>query len=680
MSVNEEEEKDLYWNQMKDIGDPYLKTAMCEDGSLWVFGYGSLIWKNSDLQATESHFGFVEGYVRRFWQGSPDHRGTHEDPGRTVTLLSLEDYRNVLKRCEQKKREEVKTFLAKEEKKMNKKTYNNNHENQNQNTVTIDSVLNAAAFRNDYYHNSADSNAGVCWGKVFRLKKKQAEKILKDLDHREKAGYQRIIVNVLVTRGNARRLIKAITYLADLSILPAGPVQKKKTNDSSPIATTLTTTTTMKSLQEQQSMSCLSTSSLEVKYLNPHFLGPATTLLDEARHIVRCSGPSGSNLEYFHNLCTSLEEEERRILLQRGSDDINAELIMGDDRFRLFDGYLKALQKKVFLALIEQAKERDAASSSTTGMMKLNKNNNKKKKSSEKPQKQTRLDFQQQDESPSVDVVTKRIDDQGRNGDEDRNDDEVRNDDHPNERIGRENVYEKRQDDERNDSQGKQNIITSDIRNLNKEAANDLPHRNISSPSQENKNNFQMILHELRILSDQIQEMHERNNILEECVLQLQQQQQRNPNNEFSGLGDQVSYLDSNKDNYPGRYEEEKKKVDDLTLNEEGSFAGKKLSIAEARRVQRMQKRHEKKNELQHQQQKNGIRGGPKSTNRPKNLLPKEERLRIAKERAKSRHLDLGLHPDHDLQQEENDNGLRDWKKRMKTPIQHQKPIHMDIE
>lgn len=52
----------------------------------WIFGYGSLIW-NPGFEVLERRAGWVHGWMRRFYQGSPDHRGTPEDMGRVVTLL-----------------------------------------------------------------------------------------------------------------------------------------------------------------------------------------------------------------------------------------------------------------------------------------------------------------------------------------------------------------------------------------------------------------------------------------------------------------------------------------------------------------------------------------------------------------------------------------------------------------
>lgn len=53
---------------------------------MWIFGYGSLIWR-PNIEHVERLEGAITGWQRRFWQGSPDHRGTPERPGRVVTLV-----------------------------------------------------------------------------------------------------------------------------------------------------------------------------------------------------------------------------------------------------------------------------------------------------------------------------------------------------------------------------------------------------------------------------------------------------------------------------------------------------------------------------------------------------------------------------------------------------------------
>jgi len=102
--------------------------------TLWIFGYGSLVWRPAFSHLTRRP-AFVEGYARRFWQGSTDHRGVPQRPGRVATLLP-----------------DTHQSLSKEN-----------------------------GFR-----------AARCWGTAYEVPREDPEGVLASLDHRERGGYERL--------------------------------------------------------------------------------------------------------------------------------------------------------------------------------------------------------------------------------------------------------------------------------------------------------------------------------------------------------------------------------------------------------------------------------------------------------------------------------------------------------
>jgi cation transport regulator ChaC len=63
-----------------------LMDAFDGRSQVWLFGYGSLIFK-ADFPFIARRPAHIAGWTRRFWQGSHDHRGTEASPGRVATII-----------------------------------------------------------------------------------------------------------------------------------------------------------------------------------------------------------------------------------------------------------------------------------------------------------------------------------------------------------------------------------------------------------------------------------------------------------------------------------------------------------------------------------------------------------------------------------------------------------------
>lgn len=59
-----------------------------EKSSLWIFGYGSLVWK-PNFTYKRSKIGHIVGYKRRFWHGDDFYRGDKEKVRFVATYFSF---------------------------------------------------------------------------------------------------------------------------------------------------------------------------------------------------------------------------------------------------------------------------------------------------------------------------------------------------------------------------------------------------------------------------------------------------------------------------------------------------------------------------------------------------------------------------------------------------------------
>jgi|EP00945_MAST-04E_sp_MAST-4E-sp1_P000867 glutathione-specific gamma-glutamylcyclotransferase len=137
---------------------------------LLIFGYASVVWK-PDLPFDNQWWGFVDGYKRRFWQGSPDHRGSPRHPGRVATMLPGE---------------------------------------------VVDSLEGGNGI----------SGPGKTWGVVYSVAAEEAIGVLKKMDFREKEGFEKIYLPVNCEDGIVREaLVYSATELNE-SFLGPSSVEK----------------------------------------------------------------------------------------------------------------------------------------------------------------------------------------------------------------------------------------------------------------------------------------------------------------------------------------------------------------------------------------------------------------------------------------------------------------------
>eukprot|EP00930_Biecheleria_cincta_P004661 TRINITY_DN105582_c0_g1_i1.p1 TRINITY_DN105582_c0_g1~~TRINITY_DN105582_c0_g1_i1.p1 ORF type:complete len:238 (+),score=43.17 TRINITY_DN105582_c0_g1_i1:93-806(+) len=142
-----------------------------------VFGYGSLIFRPG-FKYKRAYPACVEGFARRFWQKSCDHRGTPDAPGRVVVLVRA---------CE-------------------------------------------AGF--------SDAGSSLVHGIVYEVESQEWPEVLEMLDIRERHGYTRTVapLRAVTSEGVAgAELGKAIVYFADNPTKSAAYAGPEKISDTAAI-------------------------------------------------------------------------------------------------------------------------------------------------------------------------------------------------------------------------------------------------------------------------------------------------------------------------------------------------------------------------------------------------------------------------------------------------------------
>jgi glutathione-specific gamma-glutamylcyclotransferase len=93
---------------------PVFKNHSIDQHGLWIFGYGSLMWRPG-FEYVERHSATLQGYHRAFCLYSHHHRGTPETPGLVLGLDQGENCLGVAFRVTQESAREVVAYLDERE-------------------------------------------------------------------------------------------------------------------------------------------------------------------------------------------------------------------------------------------------------------------------------------------------------------------------------------------------------------------------------------------------------------------------------------------------------------------------------------------------------------------------------------------------------------------------------------
>lgn len=150
-----------------------ILTASEPQLDIHIFGYGSLIWR-PDFPYEIKREAFLSGYVRRFWQGSSDNRGTVSQPGLVVTLIPFDEW--------------------------------------------------FEKFSSNDIHSNHDKDSKV-HGIVYTIRGSDAESVMENLNIREQDGYQKIQVSVTTSDGVLNNVLLYIATTRNSSFVGPGPLE-----------------------------------------------------------------------------------------------------------------------------------------------------------------------------------------------------------------------------------------------------------------------------------------------------------------------------------------------------------------------------------------------------------------------------------------------------------------------